>query len=182
MFSPTSRVAPVDGHVFSPTFFCGWTRVFTHRRHVFLPTKLPKKPSNDAGLQNRNARAQSLTLKVFNTLHPPPLWKTPPGSLTQRTASPLGGYAPAGSSAFGGPTHPASPRGRAPRPSASPQLSSPHAYGAGTSRRLRGLSAPRLRGLPPPCPPSLRSVATSPPGGLAAPHRLRRRLPPATNP
>jgi hypothetical protein len=56
----------VDGHVFSPTFRCGWTRVFTHRTFVISPTEPPRKASNGAGLRNRNARAQFLTYKVFN--------------------------------------------------------------------------------------------------------------------
>lgn len=70
VISPTKGGLSVDGHVFSPTFFCGWTRVFTHRAFVISPTEAPRKPSNDAGLQNRNARAQFLTIKIFNAFTP----------------------------------------------------------------------------------------------------------------
>ena len=67
--SPTEVAEPVDGHGVSPTFCCGQTRCFTHRRHGVSPTRPSRSASNGAGLRNRNARARSLTLKVFNALH-----------------------------------------------------------------------------------------------------------------
>ena len=168
VFSPTSRIAPVDGHVFSPTFFCGWTRVFTHRRHVFSPTKLPKKPSNDAGLQNRNARAQSLTLKIFNALHWPTAVENFTGQPHTKDRPASWGLRPRRIVRLRRTHPPGIPRGFAPRPLASPQMNSPHAYGAGTSRRSRGLRAP-ARGdcRPPVLLASL--VAGSPPWGLSSP-------------
>ena len=64
--SPICEACPVDEHGGSPTFACGPARWFTHRRHGGSPTGTPRKASNGAGLQNRNARARFLTLKIFN--------------------------------------------------------------------------------------------------------------------
>lgn len=87
---PTSEAAPVDGHGVSPTFFCGWTRCFTHRRHGVSPTESPSKPSNGAGLRNRNARARFLTIKIFNVPDAACLWKTPSSARGLAAGAPSG--------------------------------------------------------------------------------------------
>ena len=94
------RVLPpslVDGHGVSPTFACGWTRCFTHRWHGVSPTELPCQANNGAGFKNRNARARSLTYKVFNARRRSPLWITPP----EETAA-IGGTLSSAPAARGG--------------------------------------------------------------------------------
>ena len=80
----------MDGHGVSPTFCCGWTRCFTHRRHGVSPTGPPRRASNGAGLRNRNARARFLTYKIFNAPRRPSPVENSTGSGARKAAPPLG--------------------------------------------------------------------------------------------
>ena len=129
----------------SPTFACEWARDFTHRSFVISPTELPRQANNGAGFKNRNARARSLTYKVFNAVHPPKRWitlyvrATAQAEIFHRAPALRGDHAPLGLVV---------PRRRG-LPSPCPALLSPAGLRCSPPRPPGGLAAPRLWRLPP---------------------------------